>query len=186
MNYFCPSIIAELTDKNSSYDFARMPIEIIGTAYEQFLGKQIKLDKNHRATIEEKPEVRKAGGVYYTPQYIVDYIVEHTVGKLIDGKTPSEISKIKIVDPACGSGSFLLGAYQHLLDYHRNYYQPEFDRLNHIAANTKLTTKERNAAIRERNKLPITPGGELKSSLKKEILLNNIYGVDIDINAVEV
>ena len=69
-----------------------------------------------------KPEVRKAGGVYYTPQYIVDYIVKNTVGKLIEGKTPKEISQIKIVDPACGSGSFLIGVYDCLLKYHNNYY----------------------------------------------------------------
>mgnify|MGYP001612422916 FL=1 len=106
----------------SPYVFDAMPVEILGTAYEQFLGKVIRITPAHHAKIEEKPEVRKAGGVYYTPQYIVDYIVKNTVGKLIDGKTPKEISKIKIVDPACGSGSFLLGAYQYLLDYHKNYY----------------------------------------------------------------
>ena len=41
-------------------------------------------------------EVRKAGGVYYTPQYIVDYIVENTVGKLIENKTPREVNAIKV------------------------------------------------------------------------------------------
>jgi len=43
-----------------------------GQVYEQFLGKVIKLTDGHRAKVEEKPEVRKAGGVYYTPTYIVD------------------------------------------------------------------------------------------------------------------
>ncbi len=151
----------------------------------------------HRAKIEEKPEVRKAGGVYYTPQYIVDYIVKNTVGKLIEispslsgragvGLTPKDISKIKIVDPACGSGSFLLGAYQYLLDYHKQYYKPVFEELNQKAADSKLISKERNSAIKERNKLPLTPTGELTTRLKKEILINNIFGVDIDLNAVEV
>jgi hypothetical protein len=50
--------------------------------------------------------VRKAGGVYYTPQYVVDYIVKNTVGKLIENKTPKEISKIKIVDPAAAVAAF--------------------------------------------------------------------------------
>ncbi|MCU0462521.1 MAG: SAM-dependent methyltransferase [Bacteroidales bacterium] len=89
-----------------------MPVEILGSVYEQFLGKVIRITPARHAKIEDKPEVRKAGGVYYTPQYIVDYIVKNTVGKLIDGKKPKDISKIKIVDPACGSGSFLLGAFQ--------------------------------------------------------------------------
>jgi len=60
--------------------------------------------------VEEKPEVRKAGGVYYTPRYIVDYIVRETVGKAIEGKSPKQIEKIRILDPACGSGSFLVAA----------------------------------------------------------------------------
>ena len=61
--------------------------------------------------VEEKPEVKKAGGVYYTPTYIVDYIVKQTVGKLLEGKTPQsragapgKVAPLRILDPACGSG----------------------------------------------------------------------------------
>lgn len=149
------------------YVFSQIPVEILGSAYEQFLGKQIKIDAAHRAKIEEKPEVRKAGGVYYTPQYIVDYIVKNTVGKLIEGKTPKQISDLKICDPACGSGSFLIGAYQYLLDFHKNYYTEN---------GTKVGKKDS----------PVNPQGNLTVTEKKRILLNNIYGVDIDVNAVEV
>ena len=74
-------------------------------------------------TVEEKPEVRKAGGVYYTPSYIVDYIVENTVGALLKGRTPKEAAKLRVLDPACGSGSFLTGAYQYLLDWHLSQYR---------------------------------------------------------------
>ncbi|TAE12974.1 MAG: methyltransferase, partial [Bacteroidetes bacterium] len=100
------------------FNFAMIPIEILGYAYEQFLGKVIVLEKTGKATIVEKhkdseetkkgkaSETRKAGGVYYTPSYIVDYIVENTVGKAVEGKTPEEVSNIKIIDPSCGSGSF--------------------------------------------------------------------------------
>ena len=52
----------------------------------------------------------------------MDYIVKKTVGELVKGKTPREVAKLTIVDPACGSGSFLLGAYQFLLDRHRDWY----------------------------------------------------------------
>ncbi|MDD3665370.1 MAG: N-6 DNA methylase [Bacteroidales bacterium] len=161
------TIIGEMYYPESPYEFSVISVEILGSAYEQFLGKQIKIDSGHRANIEEKPEVRKAGGVFYTPQYVVDYIVQNTIGKLIDGKTPKQIEKIKIADPACGSGSFLIGAYQHLLDYHKNYYTEN---------GTKTGKKDS----------PITPEGNLTSAEKKRILLNNIYGVDIDTNAVEV
>jgi type I restriction-modification system DNA methylase subunit len=160
-------VINELYYPVSPYEFSVLSVEILGSAYEQFLGKTILIDKSNRAKIEEKPEVRKAGGVYYTPQYIVDYIVKNTVGKMIEGKAPKEIEKIKIVDPACGSGSFLIGAYQYLLDYHKDYY---------TKAGTKTGKKES----------PLTPDGALTSSEKKRILLNNIFGVDIDTNAVEV
>jgi predicted helicase len=82
-----------------------MPSEL---SYECYLGSTIRVTPQ-RVKVEEKPEVRKAGGVYYTPKYIVDYIVKNTVGKAIEGKTPRQIEKIKILDPACASGSFLLG-----------------------------------------------------------------------------
>lgn len=171
----------------SPYEFSVLSVEILGSAYEQFLGKQIKLSPGHRATIEEKPEVRKAGGVYYTPQYIVEYIVENTVGKLAADKKPADIAKLKIVDPACGSGSFLLGAYQYLLNWHLQYYKPAFETQTAIAQNNKdYNEKQRTDAIKERNKLPLTPDGNLTTALKKQILLNNIYGVDIDTQAVEV
>lgn len=145
-----------------------MSVEILGSAYEQFLGKVIRITPAHHAKIEEKPEVRKAGGVYYTPEYIVEYIVKNTIGKLIEGKKPKEISNFKIVDPACGSGSFLIGAYQYLLDYHKNYYS------------------ENGKPSKGKKGHPLTPEGNLTSAEKKRILLNNIYGVDIDVNAVEV
>jgi len=166
-NKVIKTIINEMYYPESPYEFSVLSVEILGSAYEQFLGKQIKIDAGHRAKIEEKPEVRKAGGVYYTPQYVVEYIVKNTVGKLIEGKTPKQISGIKIVDPACGSGSFLIGAYQYLLDFHKNYYTDN---------GTKTGKKDS----------PTTPEGNLTSAEKKRILLNNIYGVDIDINAVEV
>ncbi|MDZ4758988.1 MAG: N-6 DNA methylase, partial [Bacteroidota bacterium] len=165
-NKVVKTIINELYYPESPYEFSVLPVEILGSAYEQFLGKQIKIDKAHRAYIEEKPEVRKAGGVYYTPQYIVDYIVKNTIGKLIDNKAPKDISKIKIVDPACGSGSFLIGAFDYLLRYHQDYYIQ------------KSAEAKKDKAL--------TPTGALTTSIKKQILLNNIYGVDIDVNAVEV
>jgi type I restriction-modification system DNA methylase subunit len=185
-NKVIKNILNELYYPISPYEFSVLSVEILGSAYEQFLGKQIRLTAGHKAVIEEKPEVRKAGGVYYTPQYIVDYIVENTVGKLTEKKTPEEIAELKIVDPACGSGSFLIGAYQYLLNWHQHYYKPKFDELTAIAASNEHTTKQRTDAQKERNRLPLTPDGNLTTAIKKQILLNNIFGVDIDAQAVEV
>lgn len=185
-NKIIKNILNELYYPVSPYEFSVLSVEILGSAYEQFLGKQIRLTPSHKAVIEEKPEVRKAGGVYYTPEYIVEYIVKNTVGKLTEGKTPEEIAKLKIVDPACGSGSFLIGAFQYLLNYHQQYYQPKFDELSKIAASSEYTNKQRTDAQKERNHLPLTPEGHLTTAVKKQILLNNIFGVDIDAQAVEV
>ncbi|MEI0686376.1 DNA methyltransferase [Brachyspira pilosicoli] len=162
-------IIDELYTPKNPYQFSVIPVEIIGNAYEQFLGKTISIDKNHKAVIELKPEVRKAGGVYYTPEYIVDYIVANTVGEAIKGKTPDEIVNIKILDPACGSGSFLLGAYKYLLNYHKEYF---------LKNKTKKYMGSRYEIIDE--------SGNLALWVRKQILINNIFGVDIDSNAIEV
>ncbi len=155
----------------SPYVFRVLPADILGQVYERFLGKVIRLTAGHQAKVEEKPEVRKAGGVYYTPTYIVDYIVKNTVGKLLENKTPAQAASLKIVDPACGSGSFLLGAYQYLLDWHVGEYSKEPEKWS----------RGKSPAIYQAQ-----GGWRLTTAEKKKILLNNIHGVDIDPQAVEV
>lgn len=107
----------------SPYEFSVIGADILGSAYERFLGKVITLGPGRVVRIEDKPEVRKAGGVFYTPTYIVNYIVQQTLGPLCAGRTPQQVAQLRVLDPACGSGSFLLGAYQYLLDWHLAYYQ---------------------------------------------------------------
>ncbi|MBI3461715.1 MAG: Eco57I restriction-modification methylase domain-containing protein [Planctomycetes bacterium] len=203
-------IIRSLYYPESPYEFSVLPADILGQVYEQFLGKVIRLTPGHRAVVEDKPEVKKAGGVYYTPTYIVDYIVKHTVGELLDpplplgegrgegreaGKqlqvgtegphpnplpggegtsrrmTPKQAVKLRILDPACGSGSFLIGAYQFLLDWHLKWYT-EHDPAEH--------------ATGRHTRIFQGPGGwRLTTAERKRILLANLYGVDIDPQAVE-
>lgn len=169
-------IFKNLYYPESPYEFSVLSADILGQVYERFLGKIIRLTAGHQAKIEEKPEVRKAGGVYYTPDYIVDYIVKNTVGKLVEGKRPGPkggVRNLKILDPACGSGSFLIGAYQFLLDWHRDEY---------INDGPENWSKGKTPRIYQSQK------GEwrLTTDERKRILLNNIYGVDIDHQAVEV
>jgi type I restriction-modification system DNA methylase subunit len=165
-------ILKNLYYPESPYVFREIPSDILGQVYERFLGKVIRLTAGHQAKVEEKPEVRKAGGVYYTPTYIVDYIVQNTVGKLLEGKTPKEAAKLKILDPACGSGTFPLGAYQYLLDWHLKWYT-ENDLEKSLTGRNPVIYQSRD-------------GYQLTTAKKKEILLNNIFGVDIDAQAVEV
>jgi adenine-specific DNA-methyltransferase len=168
-------ICNELSDLNSPYDFNYIPIHILGSIYERFLGK-IVIATAKRVHIEEKPEVRKAGGVYYTPKYIVDYIVKNTVGKLINGKTPKEISKMRFGDIACGSGSFLIGIYDLLLTYHKKYYRDKLGDKKEIDGRSE---DYGNTIFKDSQWI-------LTLKLKQDILLNNIFGVDIDSQAVEV
>mgnify|MGYP001131488752 CR=1 FL=1 len=166
-------IINNLYYPDSPYEFSVLPADILGQVYEQFLGKVIRLTVSHRAVVEDKPEVKKAGGIYYTPTYIVNYIVRNTVSKLLEGKTPKQATKLRILDPACGSGSFLIEAYQHLLDWHRDWY---------IDDSPQKWAKGRQARLYQ------SQGGDwrLTANERKHILLNNIYGVDIDSQAVDV
>jgi hypothetical protein len=199
-------IIKRLYYPETPYLFSVIPPEILGHVYEQFLGKVIRLTDGHQAKVEYKPEVKKAGGVFYTPQYIVEYIVKHTVGELVKDKTPRDVAKLRVLDPACGSGSFLIGAYQFLLDWHRDWY---IENLVTVFIDKRSVTDpavlallpeatprgKKNLAQAE---LPIYKAGtsgdatrtrsdwRLTTVEKKRILLNNIFGVDIDQQAVEV
>lgn len=163
--------IRKISIDESPYRFDLIPVEILGSVYERFLGSVIRLKASGKPEVEEKPEVRKAGGVYYTPEYVVDYIVDQTVGKLLDGRTPEQVATLKVLDPACGSGSFLLGAFTKIMEYLVEWFH------HHPDAKRKypgwFTTAE-DGSIR------LTP------HTKRHILLNNIFGVDIDPQAYEV
>ncbi len=164
-------IIENLYFPKSRYRFDAIGVELLGSIYERYLGSTIRVTPQ-RVKVEEKPEVRKAGGVYYTPKFIVDYIVKNTVGKIIEGKTPRQIEKIKILDPACGSGSFLLGAYQCLINYHLEYYRkhPKEAQTQYFDFYYRVGPEDIALPLRT----------------KAMILRNNIFGVDIDPQAVEI
>ena len=161
-----------LSHFNSPYDFNSIPIHILGSIYERFLGKII-TTTDKRVKVDDKPEVRKAGGVYYTPEYIVRYIVENTIGKLIENKKPEEIAEMRFADIACGSGSFLLGVFDFLIAYHVEWFSEN---------KTRREKAVKDGLCRE------TIEGTLQLTIqyKREILTNNIYGVDLDAQAVEV
>ncbi|HET7088673.1 MAG TPA: N-6 DNA methylase [Anaerolineae bacterium] len=173
-------ILAGLYYPQSPYEFSVLPAEILGSVYEQFLGKVIRLTPSHHAKVEEKPEVKKAGGVYYTPAYIVEYIVKNTVGKLVEGKAPKQLEGFCVLDMACGSGSFLLGAYEYLLDYYLQW---------HIANSVSpMATGDKRSVISRSVPIYQAPDGSwrLTTAEKKRILTAHIFGVDIDQQAAEV
>jgi len=157
-------------DTYNPYQFDVIPLEVLGNIYEQYLGYTIKLT-DHQAKYELKPEVRKAGGIYYTPEYIVDYIVKNTVGKLLKESSARKIKKLRILDPACGSGSFLIRAYEEMLNYYRSQKKNK----------RKSKEKMRKLEFEYEEVEPL-----LTIEEKSEILREHIFGVDIDEQAVEV
>jgi len=154
-------------DKGIRYNFADIPADIFGGIYEQYLGYIQKEDLKQKKTSK-----RKSQGIYYTPRYIVDYIVQNTLGEILKNKTPNEIRNLKILDPACGSGSFLISVYQELI----NYWQKQ----------EKKQVRQKDDKLRKIEQVYKKQKGNLISSQEKmRILLNNIYGVDLDKEAVE-
>jgi hypothetical protein len=161
--------LESISGENSPYKFGYVAVEILGTIYERFLGKIVR-PHGRGAVIEEKPEVRKAGGVYYTPRYIVEYIVEQTVGKLLDGKKPEETLKLRFLDPACGSGSFLICVFERVCEHWQQW----------LVDNPAKRKKDWCWLDAKTNTLHLT------ARIKRRILRETIYGVDLDQQAVEV
>ena len=162
-------VIEELYYPQSPYTFAVVEAGVLGEIYEMFLGEVINISPDGQVETIEKPEVRESGGVVPTPQYIVSDILERTLIPALGGRAPDELRDFTLADICCGSGVFLLGAYDVLLNYHLDWYINEGGEQN-------------------KDKIYEVGGGQwrLKFEIKIDILLNAIRGVDIDPNAVEV
>ena len=163
-------IINELYYPQSPYTFAVVETEVLGEIYEQFLGEIIMIDGRGAVEIVSKPEVRDSDGVVPTPRYIVDTIVQRTLGPQLAGKSQTDLATFTVADICCGSGIFLLSIFEFLTDHYLALYQAN-DRANHVGQ----TIYEAGAGL-----------WRLTFKEKRRILLTHIRGVDIDANAVEV
>ncbi|HEX5399588.1 MAG TPA: DNA methyltransferase [Verrucomicrobiae bacterium] len=259
--------IGELSADESPYLFSEIPVEILGSVYERFLGNVVR-PHGRGIMVEPKPEVRKAGGVYYTPRYIVDYIVEQTCGKLLDeiaggsphpdplrqgegtatnnsrkSKTPDSdpalgaippllgeragvragitlkdfekrTAALRLLDPACGSGSFLIRAFERVCEHWQKRLTANLREVLECASPLALSNtpadekRQKAAAVQDAGALTNTQkvtsaawqkkhrslcwvdaetgDVHLTVALKRQILTQNIYGVDLDAAAVEV
>ncbi len=132
------------------YDFKVIPSDVLGGVYENYLGYRLFKSKKG-LTLNKDAKKRKDQGIYYTPDYVVDYIVKNTLGPVLDKcESINDLKKIKVLDPACGSGSFLIKAANFIYQKHLDFGSP-------MGTFTKLT-----------------------------ILMENIYGVDLDTQAIEI
>lgn len=122
------------------YDFSILPIEFISNVYERFIGN----------------ENQRKQSAYYTPTFLVDYIVEETIGKKL--ASDDNNTNCKILDPACGSGIFLVESLRRIID--------KYIKVNNVSAK-ELNTKEYQDAI-------------------KKLAVENIFGIDSDLSAIQV
>ena len=171
-------IIGNLYQPKSPYEFSVISADILGQVYERFLGRTIAL-QNGKLKIEDKPDVKKAGGVFYTPEFVTDLIVTECLKPYFSSMSPAQFGgetaknkPIRILDPACGSGSFLIVVFEKILTWYLAQY----------SENPAKYSKGSNARVYK------DPQGEwaLTIAEKKRILTTHIYGVDIDRQAVEV
>lgn len=132
------------------YDFKAMPADVLGAVYENYLGHRLSKSKKGM-TLDKDAGKRKEQGIYYTPNFIVDYIVKHALQPVLERCASAEqLLKIKVLDPACGSGSFLIKALEVLTEKYKEFGY----------AGDELT--------------------------KLQIITGNLYGVDLDDQAVEI
>lgn len=164
-------IVGSLYFPECPYEFSVFPSDLLGQVYERFLGSEITFDGARNVKVELKPEVKKSGGVYYTPTYVVRYIVDKTLSGRFPNVESRDRPKFSILDMACGSGNFLIEAYDYLLRWYLQWH----------SNNPKSTSVTR---------IPRWSGSgydlRLTLSERKRILLDHIFGVDIDDQAVEV
>lgn len=163
-------ILADLYYPRSRYSFAVIEPEILGEVYEVLLSETLVIRPNGALQVVEKPEIAIAGGICTTPQYIVKAIIEKTIGPLIAGKAAPELVNLTIADIACGSGIFLLAAFDAVAGAYRDYY----------VAHERVTALGSKIFEAGSNIFHLT------LSEKRRIAEAHIFGVDVDPQAVEV
>ncbi len=146
-------------DESIRYDFGAIDADVLGVMYEQYLGLILRQTPK-RAKLADGKVNRKEQGIYYTPTWVVDYIVKFAVEEALKRKG-AKADTLRVLDPACGSGTFLLRAFDHLM----------------------RARNPTGASVQAR--FDQEAGGSL-AALRASVLTENLFGVDIDARAVEI
>jgi len=147
------------------YNFDLISADVLGAIYEDYIGHILR-EAEKGIDIVKDYAARKEAGIYYTPTHVVEYIVRNALTPFLKEKSPEHVSAIKVLDPACGSGSFLIKAFDVLKEYYEDYNRNQ---------------RKKAGAI-----IDLTSFGTLISNLEKRILADNIFGVDLDPQAAEI
>lgn len=157
------SIIKQLYYPQSPYSFTVFSSDILGDIYEIFLSQKIYIGSKGIPELKRKQE-HIDRDVVTTPGFIVKEIVRKTVYEICCNKKANEILSLKFADIACGSGAFLLAAYETLhntlID---KFLEEDVNQLVHYGVNNY----------------------KLKYEIKKRIITDCLFGIDKDYNAVK-
>lgn len=151
------------------YNFDLIDADVLGAIYEDYIGHILEEKKSELGIVEDYA-TRKKEGIYYTKIPIVEYLVKKVTREVLHNcKDINEIQNIKILDPSCGSGSFLIKAFDQV-EHHYNLY------------NLKLTKEIKKKGA----DLSLSHYQGLISHIKNRVLTENIFGVDNDQQATEI
>jgi hypothetical protein len=197
---FDDQVLTGLIQKLYEARYRAMTPDIMGNTYEQYLGKTLALSHKRIETVDNL-ETRKKQGSYYTPQVIVRYLVDNSLGRYLYGttdgqpggpplegesrKTAADIRELRLIDPACGSGSFLIYAYQVLADFYRREMRrletERQARLDELKAEGQSNPFELQIQL-----APYQVELDRLRDYPRLILETHLYGVDLDPQAAEI
>jgi type I restriction-modification system DNA methylase subunit len=180
-------VLLGIIDSLYDYNFSYIDADVLGSIYEDYLGHAID-DKSEDLELVQQPDERREEGIYYTPVPVVEYIVESALGDRVDGimenvreeleqEDPDfegareefdAIEEISVLDVTCGSGSFLIKAFDLLVEAYEEYR----DLVRSV--NGGMGVQEYSEAL------------TIPNEYKRHILRNNIFGVDLDYQATEI
>ncbi|MCG3256544.1 MAG: N-6 DNA methylase, partial [Candidatus Heimdallarchaeota archaeon] len=182
------TVLGIIIEQLNLVSFRKFTSDILGNTYEAYLGEQLTI-VNNKIRLTSSKLIQKKQGIYYTPTVVVKYIIEKTLRPKLDeiwGESLkllherkikefidsfSRINEVKVLDPAMGSGSFIISAF----DIFAEYYEK---------CNSSVK-----AILSEWKDIQLTDSlilQELTSNYENRILTENIYGVDIDKQAAEI
>ena len=183
---FIPNDVLEhIMWEMNNISFRKFTSDILGNTYETYLGTKLVL-RNGEIESEARRDIRKAGGIFYTPPMIVHYIVDNTLGRLLNELEKQfrvhaieKAKEIKVLDPACGSGSFLTYAYQVLANFYRRMNQQIEDEQVKLLADVASPDMFKRLELLKQLPQPLL-------DYPHHILQKQLYGVDIDSEAAEI
>lgn len=187
-------VLEDLILTLDEYRFEVISSDILGSIYEDYLGHAIE-ERGKELELISKGEHRWDDGIYYTPTPVVEYIVESTVGSHLESimsdvrghldQDPADfeaareafdqIQQVRVLDNACGSGTFLIKAYDQFVECYEEYKRLVND-----------AQKSVNGSEHGHVDVSSFSGAQTIGNYETDILENNIYGVDRDQQAVEI